>query len=39
MLHVLKQHDERLSIRADTVELNNVLMLQHRQQLRLALEI
>lgn len=39
MLHVLEDHDERVSIATHTVELDNVLMLQVGKQLCLPLEI
>lgn len=39
MLHVLEHHDERVSVYTHSVELNNVVMLEVGQQLRLPLEI
>lgn len=39
VLHVLKDHDEGFALGADAVELDDVFVLQHRQQLGLALEI
>lgn len=37
--HVLEHHGQRLSVGADAVETHNVLVLQHRQQLGLPLEV
>lgn len=37
--HVLEHHGERLSVGTDAVEPHNVLVLEHRQQLRLPLEV
>ena len=37
--HVLKHHGQGLSVRAHAVETHNVLVLEHRQQLRLPLEV
>ncbi len=39
MPHVLKHHGQRLSVCADAVEPHDVLVLEHRQQLRLPLEV
>lgn len=39
MLHVLKDHDERVTIHTHTIELHNVIMLKIGQQLCLTLEI
>lgn len=39
MLHVFKDHDERVPVTADPIELDNVLMLQVGEQLCLPLEI
>lgn len=39
MLHVLKDHDERIALNADTIELDNVLVLQVSQQLCLTVEV
>lgn len=39
VLHVLEDHDERVALHADTVELDNVLVLEVGQQLRLAMEV
>lgn len=37
--HVLEHHGERFSIRAHAVEADDVLMLEHGQELGLALEV
>lgn len=37
--HVLEHHGQRLSICADAVETHDVLVLEHREQLRLPLEV
>jgi len=37
--HVFKHHGQGLSIRAHAVETHNMLVLKHRQQLRLPLEV
>ena len=39
MLHVLKDHDERVTVATHTVEFDNMLMLQVGEQLSLPLEI
>lgn len=39
MLHILKDHDEWIPLNTDTVELDNVLMLQVSEQLCLTVEI
>lgn len=39
MLHVLEDHYERVALHADTIELDNVLMLEVGQQLGLAVEV
>ena len=39
MPHVLKHHGQGLSVRAHAVETHYVLVLKHRQQLRLPLEV
>lgn len=39
MPHVFKHHGQWLSVRTDSVESHNVLVLEHRQQLRLSLEV
>lgn len=39
VLHVLKDHDERVALHADAIELDDVLVLQVGQQLRLAVEV
>lgn len=39
MFHVLKHHDERVTLHAHPVESNNVFMLKVGQQLSFALEI
>jgi len=39
MLHVLKDHDEWITLDTDTIELDNVLMLQISQQLCLTVEV
>lgn len=39
MLHVLEDHDERVALHADTVELDNVLVLEVGQQLGLSVEV
>lgn len=39
MLHVLKDHDERVPIATHAIELDNVLMLQVGEQLGFPLEI
>lgn len=39
MPHVLKHHGKRLSVGAHAVESHDVLVLEHRQQLRLPLEV
>lgn len=39
VLHVLKDHDEWVSLHADTVELDNVLVLEVGQQLGLSVEV
>lgn len=39
VLHVLKHHDERVSIHTHAVELNDVLVLQVGKELRLPLEV
>lgn len=39
MLHVLEHHDERVSVYTHSIELNNVVVLEVGQQLRLPLEI
>lgn len=39
MLHVLEDHDERVALHADAVELDDVLVLEVGQQLRLAMEV
>lgn len=39
MSHVFEHHGQRLSVRTDTVESHNVLVLEHRQQLCLPLEV
>lgn len=37
--HVLEHHGQRLSVGAHAVESHDVLVLEHRQQLRLPLEV
>lgn len=39
MFHVFKHHNERVSIYAHAIKLNNVVMLQVGQQLGLSLEV
>lgn len=39
MTHVLKDHEQRAALRADSEEAYNVLVLQHGEQLRLTLEV
>lgn len=39
MLHVLEDHDEWVALHADTVELDNVLVLEVGQQLGLSVEV
>ena len=39
VLHVLKHHDERVPVNTHAVEMDDVLVLQVGQQLRLALEV
>ena len=39
MLHVPKDHDERVALHTDTVELDNVLVLEVGQQLCLTVEV
>lgn len=39
MLHVLEDHDERVTLHADAVELDNVFMLEVGQQLGLTVEV
>lgn len=39
MLHVLEHHDERVSVHTHAVELDNVVVLEVGEQLRLPLEI
>lgn len=39
MLHVLKDHDEWITLDTDTIELDDVLMLQVSQQLCLTVEV
>lgn len=39
MLHVLEDHDERVALHADAVELDDVLVLEVGQQLGLAVEV
>lgn len=39
VLHVLKDHDERVALHADTIELDDVLVLEVGQQLRLTVEV
>lgn len=39
VLHVLKHHDERVPIAAHAIELDDVLVLQVGEQLRLPLEV
>lgn len=39
MLHVLEDHDERVTIATDTIELDDVLVLQVGEQLCLPLEV
>ena len=39
MLHVLKHHDERVSVHTHAVELDDVLVLQVGEKLRLPLEV
>lgn len=39
MLHVLEDHDERVTITTHTIKLDNVFMLQVGEQLCLPLEI
>lgn len=39
MFHVLKNHDERVTLHADSIESDNVFMLKVGQQLGLAVEI
>ena len=39
MLHVLEDHDEGLTLGAHAVELDDVFVLQHRQQLCFPLEV
>lgn len=39
VLHVLEDHEEGFALGADAVELDDVFVLQHRQQLRFPLEI
>lgn len=39
MLHILKDHDEWIPLNTDTIELDNVLMLQISEQLCLTVEI
>lgn len=37
--HVLEHHGQQLAVSADAVEAHNVLVLEHRQELRLPLEV
>lgn len=39
MLHVLKDHNEGIPLHTDTIELNNVFMLEVGQQLSLTMKI
>lgn len=39
MLHVLEDHDERVALHADAIELDDVLVLEVGQQLGLAVEV
>lgn len=39
VLHVLKDHDERVTVHADSVELHDVLVLEVGEQFSLSLEI
>lgn len=39
MLHVLKDHDDRVAVHADTVKLHDVIMLKVGEQFSLSLEI
>lgn len=39
MFHVLKHHDERVALHADSIESDNVFMLKVGQQLGLTVEI
>lgn len=39
MLHVLKHHNERVSVHTHSIELDNMVVLEVGQQLRLPLEI
>lgn len=39
VLHILKDHDEWITLNTDTVELDDVLVLQVGQQLCLAVEV
>lgn len=39
MPHVFEHHGQRLSVGTDAVESHDVLVLEHRQQLRLPLEV
>lgn len=39
VFHVLKHHDKRVTLNADTVESDNVFMLKVGQQLSLTMEI
>lgn len=39
MLHVLEDHDERVALHADAVELDNVRVLEVGQQLGLAVKV
>lgn len=39
MLHILEDHDERITLDTDTVELDDVLVLQVSQQLCLTVEV
>lgn len=39
MLHVLKDHDEWVALHTDTVELDNVLVLEVGQQLGFAMKV
>jgi hypothetical protein len=39
MFHVLEDHDERVSLHTNTIELDNVLVLEIGQQLSLTVEV
>lgn len=39
MLHILKDHDEWVALHTDTIELDNVLMLEIGQQLSFTVKV